>query len=74
MLVYSSNVRGSKTKQRAQITESPSGSQFSQNGSVALVEVTGGEWGLARQALPGRGNLLWCFDRRKVWEDLGRGL
>lgn len=42
-------------KQRAQITESPSGNQFSQNGSVGLVEGNGGEWGLVRQALPGRG-------------------
>lgn len=48
-------------KQRAQITESPSGNRFSQNGSVALVEVTGGEWGLVRQVLPGRGETSLMF-------------
>lgn len=31
-----------------QITESPSGNQFPRNGSVALVEITGGDWGLVR--------------------------
>ena len=48
-------------KQRAQITESPSGNQFSQNGSVALVEVTGGKWGLIRQVLLGRGETSLMF-------------
>lgn len=54
MLVYSLNVTGFKTKQGSQITEPPSGHQLSQNGSVALVEVPGGEWGSGRQALPCR--------------------
>lgn len=55
-------------KQRAQITEWPSGNQFPQNGGVALAEVTGGEWALVRQVLPGRGETSLMF-----WQKEGIG-
>ena len=73
MLIYSLQM-SAVPKQRAQITEWPSGNQFPQNGGVAWAEGTGGEWALVRQVLPGRVRLLWCFDRRKVSEGLGGGL